>query len=202
MGLAALVIVLGYLLGSIPSAYIILRVAGKGDIRDLGTGNVGTLNAYQQMGPAGGLGVLVADVAKGALAVLLPTWIGAPDWAQFGGAVMVVAGHNWPIFLGFRGGKGAATILGVGFALAPFLALIALIPVVLSVVMVKNAVVGAILGFILFDVLTVVSGESWEVIAISFFLTIGVIAYYIIGSSNQIVSAIRRRHWRSMVFPE
>ena len=120
MGLAALVIVLGYLLGSIPSAYIMLRVAGKGDIRDLGTGNVGTLNAFQQMGPAAGLGVLVADVAKGALAVLLPTWIGAPDWAQFGGAVMVVVVIIGRYFWFFEEAKGQPPSWVWGWPWLPF----------------------------------------------------------------------------------
>ena len=67
--LAVLSIFLGYILGSIPSAYILVRLTRKTDIRTLGTGNVGALNAYQQMGPVAGIAILIADVSKGVVAV-------------------------------------------------------------------------------------------------------------------------------------
>ena len=76
IGLAVVAILLGYLLGSVPSAYILLRLVKRIDIRTTGSGNVGALNTYQQLGPIGGIGVLLADVSKGVLAVYLPMWIG------------------------------------------------------------------------------------------------------------------------------
>ena len=72
-----------YLLGSIPFAYILVyRVKGI-DIRQVGSRNVGALNTLHQMGVAGGVVVLLSDVGKGALAVLLPGWVGAPEWTPF-----------------------------------------------------------------------------------------------------------------------
>jgi len=94
-----------YLLGSIPSAYILVYMVRGVDIRQVGTRNVGAMNAFDQVGPWGGLLVLLADGGKGVLAALLPGWVGAPDWVVFLTATLAVAGHNWPVFLNFRGGK-------------------------------------------------------------------------------------------------
>ena len=94
-----------YLLGSVPTAYILVRLAKGIDIRQVGTGNVGALNTFQQVGIWGGLMVLVVDAGKGALSSLAPSWAGAPEWTVFLTTPLVVAGHNWPVFLGFRGGK-------------------------------------------------------------------------------------------------
>ena len=94
MGLAVLGVLLGYLLGSIPSAFVVAHLARGADIRTLGTGNVGALNVYQHLGAAAGVAVLLADVAKGVIAVYLPLWMGAPDWARFASAMSVVVGHT------------------------------------------------------------------------------------------------------------
>ena len=201
-GLAVLSALAAYLLGSIPSAYVLLRLTKGMDIRTAGTGNVGALNAYQQLGPAGGLVVLAADVSKGLIAVLLPSWIGAPDWASYVGAFAVLAGHNWPVFLNFRGGKGAATILGVGLALAPPLAGIALIPVILLALGIRNVVVGALAGFLTFNVLTIATGESLSLVVVCWALTLGVIANYTAKGFKQIASAVKARRWRHIIFPE
>ena len=202
VSLAVLGIILGYLLGSIPSAYIVLRLAGGVDVRSVGTGNVGALNAYQHLGLAAGVPVLVGDVSKGVIAVLLPGWMGAPDWASYGSAASVLAGHNWPVFLSFRGGKGASTILGVGLALAPPLAAISLIPVALGVIVVRNVVIGVASGFLLFNVLTIAAGEPWPLVAVCLALTLAVVGNYLARSLRQIATAIRRRRWRSIVFPD
>ncbi len=112
-------IVIGYLLGSIPFAYIVARLKKGIDIRQLGGGNAGALNVYREAGPGFGLAVLAADVAKGVLAVYIARWLGLePVWTCVAGFAAVV-GHNWPCFLGFRGGKGAATIMGVLIPLVP-----------------------------------------------------------------------------------
>ena len=202
VGLGILGITLGYSLGSVPSAYLAARAAGRADIRSVGTGNVGALNTYQEMGLAAGLAVLAADVAKGVVAVLLPDWLGAPDWASYGAAVAVVAGHTWPATLGFRGGKGAATLLGVGLALAPLLALISLIPVIAAVAAVRNIVIGVALALLLFNVLTFATGEPLGLALVCLALTLGVVGNYLSRTIAQTLSAIRRKRWRSMVFPD
>jgi glycerol-3-phosphate acyltransferase PlsY len=112
-------IIIGYLLGSIPSAYITARLKKGVDIRQVGSGNVGALNVYRQVGPAFGLTVLVADLVKGILAVYIARWLGLDlVWTCVAGFAAVV-GHNWPCFLGFRGGRGAVTIMGVILPLIP-----------------------------------------------------------------------------------
>ena len=198
--LAVLSIFLGYLLGSIPSAYILVRLTRKADIRTLGTGNMGALNTYQQLGPAAGIAILIADVSKGMVAVFLPLWIGAPDWARYGSAIAAVVGHTWPVFLSFRGGKGAATILGVALALAPPLAAIAVVPLVVATLTIRNVVIGVAAGFILFNVLTIVTGEPWSLIAVCLGLTFFVVGNYLVRTLRHTLTAIRQRRWHSVVY--
>jgi glycerol-3-phosphate acyltransferase PlsY len=106
----------GYLLGSIPSGLLITRLAGKGDIRRIGSGNIGATNVLRSGSTGLAATTLVADGSKGALAVLLSQGWG-PDCAVVAGLASVL-GHDFPIWLGFRGGKGIATTLGVLLALA------------------------------------------------------------------------------------
>ncbi len=200
--MAALGIFLGYLLGSVPPAYLLVRLVKGVDIRTMGTGNVGALNVYQHLGLWGGVAVLAADVSKGVVAVFLPLWLGAPDWARFASAFAVVAGHTWPVFLGFRGGKGAATILGVGLALAPPLAAVVLIPVVISAVTIKNVVVGVAVAFLLFNILTIATGESWALVGVCLGLTLTVVANYLSRTLGQMLAAARQRQWRAVLFRE
>lgn len=100
----------------------------------------GALNAFHQTGVVGGLVVLAIDAGKGALAVLAFDWAGAPDWTLYLGAPLLISGHNWPVLLGFRGGKGAASIFGISLAVQPIPTLITLVPVVLLVIMIRNMV--------------------------------------------------------------
>ena len=102
-----------YLLGSIPTAYLLGRWRGKLDIRRCGFQNMGTLNVFKMLGPFWGVVTLLLDAGKGAAAVLLARANGLGEMAVLYCGIMVVAGHNWPVFLGFKGGKGAATGLGV-----------------------------------------------------------------------------------------
>ena len=115
----ALAIIIGYLLGSIPFAYIAGRLIKGVDIRQAGGGNVGALNTMREIGTVAGLGVLLADMLKGAVAVLIARWLGLSLTFVFIVGFAVVAGHSWPVFLRFKGGKGAATTLGVLLALVP-----------------------------------------------------------------------------------
>jgi len=121
-----LALVFAYLLGSIPTSVWI----GKGffgiDVREHGSGNAGATNTLRVLGPRMGLLVLLLDALKGFMAVWLANWLGpGPDdeqlfvFFQLGLAVMAVLGHIFPIFAGFRGGKGIATLLGVVTAIFP-----------------------------------------------------------------------------------
>lgn len=112
-------VIIGYLLGSIPFAYIFGRLLKGVDIRQVGGGNVGALNTMREIGTVAGLAVLFADMGKGLLAVLIAQWLGVSLIFVFIAGSAAVVGHSWPVFLRFKGGRGAATTLGVLLALAP-----------------------------------------------------------------------------------
>lgn len=187
-----------YLLGSVPAAYILVYLARGIDIRQVGTKNVGALNAFQQVGVWGGLLVLLADAGKGALAFLAPQWAGAPEWTVFLTAPLVVAGHNWPVFLGFRGGKGAAAIFGISLAFVPLLTLIALGPAVLVMALVRNVVLGAAFGFILLNLLLLATQQSTGQLALCVALTLAVTATYVVSIREHIIGSIKARRWRQL----
>ena len=113
----AIVAVLAYLLGSIPFGLVITRALGLGDLRGIGSGNIGATNVLRTGNKGAALATLVLDAAKGGIAVLVArAWVGE-DGAQLA-ALCSFLGHLFPVWLGFRGGKGVATFLGTLIALA------------------------------------------------------------------------------------
>ena len=116
---AALFIVIAYLLGSLSGSLLLGRLRGV-DIRRLGSGNAGGTNALRTQGWKFALGTVVVDVGKGALAAWLALrWGGGADWLPYAAGTAAVVGHVWPVFHGFRGGKGAGTLVGVLLVLWP-----------------------------------------------------------------------------------
>jgi glycerol-3-phosphate acyltransferase PlsY len=143
--LGAVLIIIGYLLGSIPSAYIAGRFKGI-DIRKVGDGNVGAANAFREVGPVAGILVILADVFKGVGAVFVAQAFTGSQLTVFLVGMAAVAGHVWPVYIGFKGGRGEAVAGGVLVALIPpmlILLAIGLIPFLLT----RNTLV---LGAILF----------------------------------------------------
>jgi glycerol-3-phosphate acyltransferase PlsY len=128
-----IVVLVAYLLGSIPSSVWIGKIFYGIDVREHGSGNAGTTNTIRILGYKAGIPVFIIDALKGWFAVFLtkivfgyfPS-IEMPEYMSLIAAVAVVLGHIFPVFAGFRGGKGVATLLGVGFGLIPIPALIAL----------------------------------------------------------------------------
>ncbi len=108
-----LIIALGYLLGSLPTAYIAGRLIKGKDIRQMGDGNMGAQNAFRQLGARAGVAVGIVDAGKGALAILIAQAANAPQAAILLAGTAADIGHNWPLFLGFRGGRGECTTIGV-----------------------------------------------------------------------------------------
>jgi acyl phosphate:glycerol-3-phosphate acyltransferase len=111
------VLLAGYLLGSIPFGLILTRLAGLGDIRRIGSGNIGATNVLRTGNKALAAATLVLDGAKGAVAVLLAQHLYGPDAAVIAGAGAFL-GHLFPVWLKFRGGKGVATTIGIFLAIA------------------------------------------------------------------------------------
>ena len=114
------IILLAYLLGSIPFGYLIVRWQRGIDVRSTGSGSIGATNVMRNLGAMGFLATFILDVAKGSAAVLLASKLsgGDPVWIA-AAAVAAVLGHCFPVWLKFRGGKGVATGVGVFIALAP-----------------------------------------------------------------------------------
>jgi glycerol-3-phosphate acyltransferase PlsY len=113
-------VVLGYLLGSIPTAYMVTRLAKGEDVRQLGGGNVGGLNVYREVGKLPAAVVAIVDVAKGAAAVAIAYWLLNVSLPFIlAAAVAAVVGHNWMVWLRFSGGKGMGAAIGGLFVLLP-----------------------------------------------------------------------------------
>ncbi len=108
-----------FALGSVPSGWILSRLAGAGDPRRLGSGGTGATNVLRIAGPAAAIATLALDAGKGALAVLLSRAIGVPEGADAAAAVVAVAAHAWTPWLRGRGGRGVATGAGALGILAP-----------------------------------------------------------------------------------
>lgn len=197
-GLIVASAVLAYLLGSIPSGYLVGRLLRGIDIRTSGSGNVGALNTFHQVGLAPAILVLAADIIKAVLAVLIAEWLVASSWGTFAAAVAVVAGHNWPVFLAFQGGKGVATVLGVSFMVLPWLTLITLAFASSIVLLTRNVVVATLLGFILLNTLTVTADKGWVQISLCLLPTFLVVGTYFARSWKQSLNAIRRRRWTDL----
>ena len=122
MPTAILSAVIGYLLGCIPFGVLIARFYGHMDIRKTGSGNSGTTNVLRTLGWAPSLLTLAGDCIKGVLAALIGRWLGG-ETGMLAGGLFAVLGHDFPVFMKFKGGKGIATSLGVTLVICPQVAL-------------------------------------------------------------------------------
>jgi acyl phosphate:glycerol-3-phosphate acyltransferase len=111
-------IIIGYLIGSIPFGLVLSKMAGYGDIRSIGSGNIGATNVLRTGNKKLALATLLLDGGKGAIAVLIAKQLGGDNEALLAGLFSVI-GHMFPIWLKFKGGKGVATTIGMILALAP-----------------------------------------------------------------------------------
>ena len=188
-----LAIVAGYLLGSVPCAYIAARLAKGVDIRRVGGGNVGALNVMREVGTAAGLAVFLADAAKGSLAVLLATWLDlSPVWVYAAG-LMAVVGHSWPVWLKFRGGQGLATAMGVLVVLAPIEFAISFVIIAAVVFITSNARLGVAVGLILLPVIIWLFGGELGLIIFSIVLPLFCVLRALSRLKSDFTSPERRR---------
>jgi len=140
-----LIVIASYIVGLFPSAYIAGRLLRSVDIRKVGDRNAGAANVYRNISHRAGMTVLAADIGKGAIAVLVAQAVALQPTVFFCG-VAVVAGHNWPIFLKLKGGRGLATTIGVLLVLLPIAMTILLAACALPFLKTRNLVItGSIL---------------------------------------------------------
>jgi len=143
-----LIVLLGYFLGSIPTAYIAGHLLKGRDIQQMGDGNIGAANAFRQLGAKTGIVVGIIDAGKGALAILIVQTASLSQVAVMLTGVAVVAGHNWSAFIGFRGGRGGSTTIGVLLTLITQPMLILLGPTLATLLIKRNVIIASCVLFI------------------------------------------------------
>ncbi|MBY0351948.1 glycerol-3-phosphate 1-O-acyltransferase PlsY [Tabrizicola sp.] len=137
--------VLAYLLGAVPFGIIVTRAMGLGDLRRIGSGNIGATNVLRTGNRGAALATLLLDGGKGAVAVLLARWLVGEDAAQLAG-LSAFLGHLYPVWLGFKGGKGVATFLGVLLALSWMAGLAVCLTWLLTAVLTRTSSIAALVA--------------------------------------------------------
>lgn len=214
---AIIAIISGYLLGSIPSAYIASRLVKSQDIRQMGGGNVGAHNTFEQVGKAAGVGVAIADVVKGAVAVAIAQWLlniplGSITLTQFTldmpetfvllTGLAVISGHIWSVYLKFTGGNGVATTIGVTSFLLPRELLVGLAIAIVVFLLARNFVLAMNSGLISVPVSTWFLEKSVPFVVFTIiiffivflhFLPTIVNAFAATGSKENLINELLRR---------
>jgi acyl phosphate:glycerol-3-phosphate acyltransferase len=186
--LAATLVAGAYLLGSVSWSVVIVKLMQGLDVRTVGSGNAGATNALRAAGKKAGAAVLALDVAKGITAVAVPKALDASPAVVSGAAVAVVVGHVFPVFFGFRGGKGVATALGALGTLAPSAMALGVI-VFLAVVAWKRYVsLGSIVTAAVFPLLVWITYRGGP----SLLLASGAIAILIVTKHSRNLQRLRR----------
>jgi glycerol-3-phosphate acyltransferase PlsY len=156
----------GYLLGSVPSGWLVMKVYRNQDLRKLGSGNIGAANVFRAGGPGAFTLTLIADGLKGFIPVMLGIALGLDEIALAAIGLAAVIGHTWPLFLGFRGGKGVATSGGVLLALAPVALVLAGLTWILVIRGTKVASLASLcavsVGFVSLIVLHLIGWQAWR----------------------------------------
>lgn len=147
--MSTLLVVFSYLLGSISFGYLITKKVKNVDIRKMGSGNTGATNISRVLGLKYALIVFLLDLGKGLLAVFLAGRFASDPWVIILCAYAVIIGHNWPIFFSFKGGRGAATTLGVFLGIMPVAALIVFGIIVIIILATRYVSLASITGAIL-----------------------------------------------------
>jgi acyl phosphate:glycerol-3-phosphate acyltransferase len=146
-----LLLIASYLIGAIPTAYLVVKWRYKKDIRQFGSGSVGASNVYRNFSKRLGMLVFIWDIAKGALVVWISQLLQMQPLYQSAVAMMVVAGHNWPVFLKFNAGRGVATTLGAAAVLMPWVIVVFIVCEIISLI-VRNSPTLVLIGFALMPV--------------------------------------------------
>lgn len=163
-----LIIISCYLLGSIPFGYIVSKLFKKVDIRELGSGNIGASNAFRILGPSLASLILIGDIGKGILSIYLVRYFNIDNLLILTIAgLVVICGHDWSLFLGFKGGKGIATTFGVVFALNPTISILAVTIWVIVLIITKYTSLSSILAMISILVFTILFKQPYEYIVFS-----------------------------------
>jgi glycerol-3-phosphate acyltransferase PlsY len=158
-----LIVLAGYALGSIPFGLVLTKIAGLGDIRKVGSGNIGATNVLRTGNRGLAAATLFLDGSKGALAVWLGALLAIPQASEIGGLVAgagAVLGHNFPIWLKFRGGKGVATTLGMMLGAVPIVGAMACVTWIAMAVIFRYSSLAALIALAMAPVFAVLLGMN------------------------------------------
>ncbi len=185
------IFLVAYLLGSIPFAYLAGRLKGI-DVRQHGSGNMGTTNAFRLLGGKMGVMVLIGDALKGALAALFGYWLfGA--WGGIFGGLLAMIGHSWNPFFGFKpSGKGVASGFGIILVLMPKITAIALVLFVLIVFISRYVSLGSVLAALSVGIMVFLFHEplAYKVFAV---LAVSVVIFRHMGNLQRILNGTENR---------
>jgi glycerol-3-phosphate acyltransferase PlsY len=181
------VLVNAYLLGSIPSAYIITYLITGKDIRSLGNGNAGAKNTFESVGAKAGLSVFLLDIGKGILAILVSRLLTENENIILFAGACAILGHDFPIFLRFKGGQGMATTVGVFGALFPIETALGFAIFLILYAITRHWDYSCLAGFILLIIIMWIRGQTYK----HFFYTIVILP--LIGLNKLILEWKTRR---------
>lgn len=162
------IIILAYLIGSIPSGLIIGKLFYQIDIREHGSGNLGGTNSFRTLGVKAGMAVTIADILKGTLAAALPTLFGVDMHELFAGLFAII-GHMYPIFANFRGGKAVATSAGVLLFAEPLMFLILFVCFFISLYVTKYVSLSSMICAVIAVIYSIIVQKVLLIIVISVF---------------------------------
>ena len=178
--------VLAYLIGSFPTAYLVARLRKGVDIRDVGSRNVGAMNVFYKVGFWWGMVTLLVDIGKGAAGVAvakylvgMENYVWTPYLWQYLAGFCVVLGHNFPIFLKFKGGKGGAACIGILMFLMPWGVPIYLGTFLLLLLILRSPTISYMIAFFSFGFIGWFINHSWEFIVYTLVLTMLPLLRYI-----------------------
>jgi acyl phosphate:glycerol-3-phosphate acyltransferase len=159
----ALIVLGGYLLGSVPFGLLLTKIAGGGDIRKVGSGNIGATNVLRTGRRGLAAATLLLDGGKGALAVWLGAMVAIPQAAEVGGLAAgagAVLGHNFPIWLKFQGGKGVATTLGMMLGSVPIIGAMACVTWIAMAIIFRYSSIAALIALAVAPLFAVLLGMT------------------------------------------
>jgi len=169
------IVTVNFFIGSIPNGLIIAKWLRGVDIRQFGSKNIGATNVYRVLGPWPALWVLLTDMAKGIIGVLIGQAVVGSAWAKLAGGIAAMAGHNWSIFLGFKGGRGVATGLGMFLMLTPKATTAAFVVWTIIVYLTRYVSLGSIIAAGCVPVFIWLFGEGTEYLIVAIMAALFVI---------------------------
>ena len=181
-----------YLTGAIPTAYLIAKYLRGVDIRTAGSGNIGAVNTFRAAGAWPALTVLLLDTLKGAAIMALILTLDPEPKVAFGAALAVTLGHNFSIFMRFKGGKGVAVVFGLSFVIFPVLTGLALLTLPIAWLLSRSVVWSFLATFVVLNILIVATGQDANDVGLCFALSIVVIITHLWRNRIEVAESLRR----------